>query len=237
MPELSIVVSALNEEKNVTNLLQRLVAVLDNQKIKGEIIFLNNHSTDKTGEIADTFARKDKRVRVIHRHNRPSKDLGSSLREGFAAAKGCYLIIMDADLSHDPADLARLFSHRKDADIIIGSRFERGGSGDMQFSRVLISRFYNITARLVAGRSVKDFTTGFKLYRKEVLDSLKLTNDGFGLHMEILLKSIRKGFTTKEIPIHYHSREDGESKLSYRKQFKTYALPLLQILKQRIKPW
>lgn len=232
--DLSILVSAFNEEKNVTRLLQRLTSVLDTQRITGEIVFLNNHSSDRTGELADIFSKKDKRVRVIHRYNRESKDLGSSLREGFLNCSGNYIIIMDADLSHNPEDIANLFNHKKEADIIIGSRFTEGGRRDMVFSRVVISRVYNSLVRLIMNIGVMDITTGFKLYRKEVIENLNLTNNGFGLHVEILLKAIHKGYTIKEIPIFYKAREKGESKLSYRKQFKTYAKPVFDMMKMRL---
>ncbi|MBI4021205.1 MAG: glycosyltransferase [Candidatus Aenigmarchaeota archaeon] len=232
--ELSIVVSALNEERNVRQLFRRLTGALNRHKISGEIIFLDNHSTDRTGELASRLARKDRRITVIRRRGRPSRDLGSSLREGFTHCRGQYVLIMDADLSHDPDEIPLLFRHRKEADIIIGSRYVPGGSGDMPLSRSLISRTYNTLARILTGAPAHDITTGFKLYRRTVLDSLHLTNTGFGLHVEILLKALRAGATVREVPIHYSARTGGRSKLSYRRQFRRYAEPLLEGVRMRL---
>lgn len=234
MTELSIVVSAFNEEENVKRLFQMLSSVLDKYHINGEIIFLNNHSTDKTGELAASIAKKDKRIKVIQRYNRENKDLGSSLREGFLNCKGDYIIIMDADLSHDPEAIVDLLSHKHEADIIIGSRYVHEGRGDMTTSRLIISKAYNILTRLLLGIHVHDITTGFKLYRREVIGSLQLTNNGFGLHVEILLKALHKGYTAKEVPIHYKARDRGESKLNYKKQFRTYATPVYEMAKAKI---
>ena len=232
---LSIVVSALNEEKNVKTLFQKLTSILDKHKIDGEIVFLNNHSTDKTGPLADAFAKKDKRIKVIQRYGRKNKDLGSSLREGFANCSGKYIIIMDADLSHNPEDIKGLFECRKDADIIIGSRFVKGGKSDMPLSRILISKGYNFLVSSVLGMKVKDITTGFKLYKRDVIKNLNLVNNGFGLHVEIILKALHKGYTAKEIPIYYRARKQGESKLSYSRQFKRYAEPAFEMLKIKMK--
>src|SRR3989338_3070268 len=123
--ELSMVISAFNEEKNVENLFKKLINALNKLGINWEIVFINNHSTDMTGELAEHISRRDKRIHLIQRYNRENKDLGSSLREGFKNCTGKYIIIMDADLSHDPEEIKDIFIHRHDADIIIGSRFTR----------------------------------------------------------------------------------------------------------------
>lgn len=234
MPELSILVSAYNEEKNVPSLLKRLTSALDHSGIRGEVIFLNNHSTDRTGDIAQKYAERDKRITVIQRYHRTNKDLGSSLREGLDACLGEFIIIMDADLSHDPENIQELFAHRKEADIIVGSRFVTGGVGEMSRSRVLISKTYNFVAGFPIGWKVRDVTTGFKLYRSDIIKKLKLKNNGFGLHVEIILQALSKGYRAKEIPIHYHARMKGESKLDYKKQFKTYAKPIMDAMLSRL---
>lgn len=232
-PFLSVVISALNEEKTVTTVLQTVLGVLDQYKINGEIVFLNNHSTDNTGALADAVAKNDKRVKVIHRYDRPNKDLGSSLREGFANAKGEYVIILDCDLSHDPNEIPHLLKYKDKADIIVGSRFVKGGKADMQFSRTVISRTYNTVANLLVGTKIKDMTTGFKLYKKKMLDELNLESNGFGLHVEIPIKACLKGYTAFEVPI-YYKRSDKRSTLQYKKQFKSYSKPILKGLKARI---
>lgn len=230
-PELTVVISALNEEAHVEKVLRGVLKFFDKYKIRGNIVFMNNHSTDNTGKLADKVAKKEKRIRVIHRINRPSKDLGSSLREGIANATGDYILIMDCDLSHDPAEVKNLFDKRKEADIIVGSRYA-GGSADMPLSRQIISRTSNFLVNLLLGVKVKDISTGFKLYKREVLQSLELTNDGFGLHVEILLKAANKSCKIKEIPIHY-KRSMKKSTLNYKKQFPSYGRAVLAGLKER----
>ena len=201
-------------------------------KIEGEIVFMNNHSTDNTGKLADLAAKKDKanRIRVIHRVNRPSKDLGSSLREGISNARGNFILIMDCDLSHDPAEIKELFDKRNEADVIVGSRFA-GGSADMNLKRTILTRTYNMMISTLLNMHVKDITTGFKLYKRGVLQSLNLTNDGFGLHVEILIKAALKGYKIKEVPIHY--KKSLKSTLNYRKQFKSYMKPFVLGLKEK----
>ncbi len=231
-PELSVVISALDEEKSVKNVLRRVLEVFDKHHIAGEIVFMDNHSQDRTGDLADQVAKKDKRVRIIHRRNRPNKDLGSSLMEGFKNARGKYFLIMDCDLSHSPNEIPNLLKHRNEADIIIGSRYVKGGKAEMSLKRTAISRSFNFLARFLLNVNAKDITTGFKLYNKKVIDNLKLENTGFGLHVEIFLKAMNKGYIAKEIPIFYR-RADKKSTLNYRKQFKSYAYPVIHAFKDK----
>lgn len=232
-PELSVVISALNEEKHVERVLEGVLDFFDDYKINGDINFMNNHSTDNTGKLADSIAKKDKRIKVTHRINRPSRDLGSSLKEGISKAIGNYILIMDCDLSHDPEEIKELFDRRKEADIIVGSRFA-GGSADMPLSRQIISRSSNFLVNVLLGVKVKDISTGFKMYKKEVLQGLDLTNDGFGLHVEILLKAANKKYKIKEVPVHY-KRSLKKSTLNYKKQVPSYARAVLAGIKDKFK--
>lgn len=232
IPEISIVISALNEQKTVQNVLTKVMGVFDKYKINGEIVFMDNHSTDKTGVLADKFSKKDKRIKVIHRRNRHDKDLGSSLREGFANSHGKYVLIMDCDLSHSPDEIPNLLKHKNKADIIVGSRYTEGGKADMNLKRSIISRTFNLLTRVLLNVNIKDITTGFKLYNKKVLDKLKLESNGFGLHVEILLKALNRGYTAIEMPI-YYKRADKKSTLNYRKQFLSYTKPLLAALREK----
>jgi len=233
MKELSIVVSAYNEEKTVEAVLRGLLKVMDENKIDAEIVFMDNHCTDSTGNIADSVAASDKRVKVIHRTNRPSRDLGASLKEGFANATGRYIAVMDCDLSHDPSEFVRLWTVRNDAHVIVGSRNIEGGKADMPLSRHVISGSYNILASTLLGIKCKDITAGYRLYKREVVDGIKVHNDGFGMQTELLLKTGSHGFSIKEVPIYYRKSIKEKSTLSYKKQFKYYAEPLLAALKDR----
>ncbi len=232
-PELTVVISGYNEEQSVQSVLKGVLNFFDNQNINGELLFMDNHSTDKTGEISDQVAKTDKRLRIIHRRNRPNTDLGSSLREGLQNATGNYLLIMDCDASHDYNEINNLWQHKEESDIIIGSRYVAGGRAELNPKRWLFSTGYNLFARILTGVNVKDMTTGFKLYKKEVFEGMNLTNNGFGLHVEILLKAASKGCSFKEVPITY--KKSGKSHLNYKKQFPSYMKPVLDMFKARIK--
>lgn len=230
--DLSVIISALNEEKSVQRVLREVLLIFNKYKINGEIVFMDNHSTDKTGKFADEISKEDRRLHVVHRINRLNKDLGSSLREGFANSKGKYILVMDCDLSHSPNEIPNLLKHKDEADIIVGSRYVKDGKADMNLKRSIISRSFNLLTRLLIGTNVKDITTGFKLYNKRVIDSIQLESTGFGLQVEIFLKAMNKGYTAKEIPIHYQ-RVDKKSTLIYRKQFLSYTKPVMLALKEK----
>lgn len=233
-PALSVVISGYNEEQAVQLVLRGVLKFFGEQKIDGELVFCNNHSTDKTGPLADEVAQGDKRLRIIHRHNRPNTDLGSSLKEGLGNATGEYVLIMDCDASHDYNEINNLWQKRSEADIIIGSRYIAGGRAELNPKRWLFSTGYNVFARLLTGVRVKDMTTGFKLYRRErVFSGMDLTNNGFGLHVEILLKAAAKGCSFIEVPITY--KKSGKSHLNYKKQFPSYMKPVLEMFKARIR--
>ena len=232
-PELSVVISALNEERTVVAVLSRVLAVLDREKIEGEIVFVDDRGDDRTGALADEIAGKDARVRVIHRPAGAPGNLGSALREGFRHSKGEHVVVLDCDLSHDPNEIPRLLALRGAADIVVGSRFVPGGRAEMPWRRVILTRAYNRFAKMLLGLAISDITTGYKLYKKKMLDDLGLESTGFGLQVEIVVKAHLKGYTAREVPIHYH-RSDKKSTLIYRKQFASYTLPLFLGLKERL---
>ncbi len=231
---LSVIISALNEEAHVEAVLIRVLEIFKNYHIDGELIFLNNHSTDRTGEIAAKLAQTEPSLKVSQRYNRPSKDLGSSLKEGIQNVAGKFFLIMDCDLSHNPDDIKKLFDSREKADIIIGSRFIKGGSADLNLKRRFLSRFYNILAGVLTGLPVNDLTTGFKLYRTEKVHDIKIKNNGFGFHVELPVKAYFRGATFLEIPVHYE-KSPKKSTLHYRKQFFSYTKPVFWGFLQRLR--
>src|SRR3989338_138591 len=233
-PVLSVIISALNEEARVEAILRQVLEIFKKYDIDGELIFLNNHSADRTGDIAAALAKTEPRLKVIQRYNRSSKDLGSSLKEGIKNAAGNFFLIMDCDLSHNPEDIRQLFDSREKADIIIGSRFVKGGSATLSSQRRFLSRFYNVFARVLTGLPVNDLTTGFKLYRLKKVTDIKIENNGFGFHVELPIKAYFRGATFLEIPIHYEN-SPKESTLLYHNQFFSYINPVFWGFLQRIK--
>jgi dolichol-phosphate mannosyltransferase len=183
------------------------------------VLVVDDASPDGTGDAAEEFARQDGRVHVIHR---PEKSgLGSAYRDGFAwgLRRGFDLFVeMDADLSHDPAQLPSLLRAARSADLVIGSRYTRGGSTvNWPVHRRALSRGGNRYVQLVTGTPVTDATSGYRAFRREVLEALDITSldsEGYSFQVETALRAWRAGFRVREVPIRFVERDSGASKIS-----------------------
>ena len=184
-----------------------------------QVLVIDDNSPDGTGEIADRLAGELGGVSVLHR---PRKDgLGPAYLAGFRRAldEGAELILeMDCDFSHDPADVRRLLAAAEDADLVLGSRYVRGG-GTENWGRVrrFISRGGSLYAQILLRAPVRDLTGGFKCYRREVLDALPLDeihSKGYAFQIETTYRTLRKGFRVREVPITFADRLEGGSKMS-----------------------
>jgi dolichol-phosphate mannosyltransferase len=210
-PEISIVVPTYNESENIGNLLQAVSKTLESYDY--EIIIVDDNSPDGTAGIVRKIISGDNRIRLVVRSGKLG--LGSAILEGFSMAGGNYLLMIDADLSHRPEDIKRLIDHRKEADILIGSRYIKGGRTICwSMKRKIISRVAIVLVKLFFNLSVKDPVSGFALYKKETIERLngKLRPMGYKLLLEVLAKS--PGVTVIEIPITFINRKTGKSKLS-----------------------
>lgn len=210
-PEISIVVPTYNESENIGNLLQAVSKTLESCDY--EIIIVDDNSPDGTAGIVRKISCEDNRIRLVVRSGKLG--LGSAILEGFSMAEGNYLLMIDADLSHRPEDIKRLIDRRKEADIIIGSRYINGGRTICwPMKRRIISRIAIVLVKLFFNLSVKDPVSGFALYKKETIERLngKLRPMGYKLLLEVLAKS--PGVTVIEIPITFINRKTGKSKLS-----------------------
>jgi dolichol-phosphate mannosyltransferase len=187
------------------------------------VLVVDDRSPDGTGDIADRLAaaRPDE-VAVLHRE-RPD-GLGPAYLAGFATALeagATYVMEMDADLSHDPRDLARLLDAvRGGADVALGSRYVPGGGvSDWGLVRRVISRGGSWYARTVLGLGVRDLTGGFKCFRAEVLRSIDLEtvrSVGYAFQVELTWRAVRSGFRVVEVPIVFRDRTLGSSKMNWR---------------------
>ncbi len=184
-----------------------------------DVLVVDDASPDGTGELADGLAQADPHVHVLHR---PAKSgLGSAYREGFAwglERDAQLLCEMDADLSHDPADLPRLLHAVRGADLVIGSRYvHQGRVLDWPAWRRALSRCGNAYVRSMTGIPVKDATAGFRVYRRAVLEGLDLgavASEGYSFQLEMALRAWRLGFRIVEVPITFTERREGASKIS-----------------------
>ena len=218
MPGAWLVLPTYNEAENVEPLVRAARAQL---RAGDHILIVDDNSPDGTGAIADGLATELDGVEVLHRAVK--QGLGRAYLAGFARAleAGAELVLeMDADFSHDPADLPRLIAAAEEADLVLGSRYVAGGSvTDWGLLRRLVSRGGSWYARRVLGLRVRDLTGGFKCFRRSVLEALDLESvhaDGYGFQIELTYRAIRAGFRVVEIPIVFRDRRVGESKMNAR---------------------
>ena len=210
---MTVCLPTYNEREN----LERMVRALGEHGVS--VLVIDDDSPDGTGELADRLAQDLGHVSVLHR---PRKEgLGPAYLDGFrrALAAGAELILeMDCDFSHDPADVPRLLAAAGEADLVLGSRYVRGGSvRNWGLLRRLVSAGGSFYARAVLGVGVRDLTGGFKCYRRAVLESINLdaiSSRGYAFQIETTYRAIRAGFRVEEIPIVFADREQGGSKMS-----------------------
>jgi dolichol-phosphate mannosyltransferase len=202
-----------NEREN----LEPMVRALADKDVR--VLVIDDNSPDGTGEIADRLAAELPFVDVLHRAQK--EGLGPAYLAGFqrALAEGAELVLeMDCDFSHSPDDVPRLLAAAADADLVIGSRYVRGGSiGNWGALRRFVSAGGSLYARVLLGAPVHDLTGGFKCYRRRVLEAIDLDSirsKGYAFQIETTYRALRGGFRVKEIPIHFVDREQGGSKMS-----------------------
>jgi dolichol-phosphate mannosyltransferase len=189
---------------------------------EARILVVDDNSPDGTGELADALARTDDALHVLHR---PGKSgLGRAYTAGFAhaLAHGAgFVVEMDADLSHDPADLPRLIAPAVDgADLVLGSRYVPGGGVEnWGLDRRVLSRLGCGYARRALGVDVRDLTGGFKCFRASALQAIDAgtaTAHGYAFQVELTYRVLSLGLTVTEVPIRFRERRLGESKMSAR---------------------
>jgi dolichol-phosphate mannosyltransferase len=219
-----VVLPTFNEAENVERTVAAVVAVLERQAPSGfRVLVVDDDSPDGTGMIADGLANAHVAVEVLHRRQR--EGLGRAYVAGFshALARGAgYVLEMDADGSHDPRDLARLLRAVRGGgtDLALGSRYVAGGEiTAWSILRRATSRGGCWYARKVLGVDVRDLTGGFKCFAAEVLEAIDLASVrscGYAFQVELTYRALRAGFRVKEVPISFHDRENGSSKMSWR---------------------
>jgi dolichol-phosphate mannosyltransferase len=211
-----VIVPTFNERESITEVARRL---FDATGARADLLVIDDGSPDGTAELVKQIAadRTD-----IHLLERPGKmGLGSAYRTGFAWAmeRDYWAVVeMDADLSHDPADVPRLLDALEDADLVIGSRYVAGGgTRNWGLVRRLLSRLGNVYARMWLGFDVRDATAGFRAYRITWLQELGLTtvlSEGYAFQVEMTFRTHLAGRRIAEVPITFVERATGASKMS-----------------------
>lgn len=210
-----VVIPTYNERATLERVVLRSLDALDDL----DVLIVDDDSPDGTGILADALAEANPRVHALHRAGKDG--LGPAYRAGFRWALGRgydALCEMDADLSHNPADLARLMSALEGADLVIGSRYVPGGRVvDWSPHRLALSSGGNRYVRLMTRLPVADATSGFRAFRRAVLTEIDLDtvhSDGYAFQLEMALRTWRAGFRVIEIPITFTERSEGASKIS-----------------------
>ena len=210
-----IVVPTYNELGNIQEIYRKIFKATRDC----DLLIVDDNSPDGTGKAVEELSRKDRRVRALHRKGKMG--LGSAYVAGmsFALEKGYENVIaMDADLSHDPANIPRMLELIRRYDLVIGSRYVKdGGMVNWNARRFLISQLANLYCRLLLGLTQADCSGGYKCYRTGLLKKINLEKvfaKGYSFQVEILFRGVRAGARVAEIPIIFVNRHVGESKLN-----------------------
>jgi glycosyltransferase involved in cell wall biosynthesis len=205
---LSVIVPAYNEAATIESVARRLRAT----SLRLEIIAVDDASTDGTGEVVDRLARERLIDRVIHHPANRGK--GAALRSGIAAAGGDVIVVQDADLEYDPADLVTLLQPIRTgkADAVYGSRFQGGPRRVLFFWHSVGNRFLTLMSNMFTNLNLTDMETCYKLVRTDLLKRLPLTSDRFGFEVEVTARLSQVGARIWELPISYSGRTYAEGK-------------------------
>jgi glycosyltransferase involved in cell wall biosynthesis len=205
---LSVIMPAYNEEATVEQAVRRLQTV----PLRLEIICVNDASTDRTGEILDRLLADGSVHQVIHQPRNGGK--GAAVRAGIRVATGHVIVVQDADLEYDPAQLPELLDpiRQGKADAVFGSRFQGGPRRVLYFWHSVGNRFLTLLSNMLTDLNLTDMETCYKMVRADVLKSLPLVSDRFGLEVELTAKLARARARVWEIPISYSGRTYAEGK-------------------------
>ena len=214
-PTVLVVIPTYNERENLPLLVDGLL-----QHPNVNILVVDDQSPDGTAAVARELAAKHPgRIQLLERHG--IRGLGRSYVDGLKMAideKVDLICQMDADLSHDPAQLPRLIAGAATADVVIGSRYIPGGKiVNWPLRRRLLSRFANIYVRTITRLTARDCTSGYRCWRREALSGMPLDrfiSDGYSFLVEMLFVADRRGCRIMEVPITFVERREGESKVS-----------------------
>ena len=211
-----VVIPTYNEKDNLEPIVTAIHAYLD-----CDLLIVDDGSPDGTGAIADRLAAADRRIHVLHRKGK--QGLGTAYIAGFhfAIERGYERVCeMDADFSHAPWDLPRLVMASAEHELVIGSRYVRGGcTVGWDFKRRMLSRGANLYTRLWLSSGIRDNTAGFRCFHSTALQRLDLaavSAQGYAFQIEMAFRMVRGGFRVREIPIHFVDRQVGKSKMDSR---------------------
>jgi len=206
--KISVIIPVYNEKSTITDIIARVRAV----DLEKEIIIVDDGSTDGTSQQLAQIGSKFGDVNVLsHQKNRGK---GAALRTGFASASGEIIIVQDADLEYDPREYETLLVPILDgrAEVVYGSRFLGGPHRVLFFWHYVGNKLLTLLCDTLSNLNLTDMETCYKVFKKEVLDDIKLKSNRFGFEPEFTMKIAKKGFRVYEVPISYSGRTYEEGK-------------------------
>ncbi|MFA4930935.1 MAG: polyprenol monophosphomannose synthase [Patescibacteria group bacterium] len=221
-----VIIPTYNERDNIVDLIEEIFQFVPDITV----LVIDDNSPDQTAFYVKKLQSAYQRLKLIER---PGKlGLGTAYKLGFKYALDHdydYIMEMDADFSHDPAVLENFFLNIEKNDLVIGSRYIRGGRlVNWPLTRWLLSYLASIYVRLVTGLPIRDTTAGFKCFKKEVLKSINLReimSEGYSFQIEMHYQAWKNGWRIKEIPITFVDRSAGQSKMSYKIIWEAFLTP------------
>ncbi len=205
MKSISIVFPAYNEEANLELVLADALEVVSKLKIPNEIIVVNDGSSDNTKKYVESLQKKNKNIILINHET--NKGYGQTLLDGFNASKNEWVFFSDSDRQFDLAEINKLKSYTKEADLIIGYRENRKDNGMRKFNAYL----FKLTARMIFNLKFKDIDCAFKLMKKEVIEEIELSSSSALINTELLHKSQKKNYKIVEVPVTHYPRTQGKA--------------------------
>ncbi len=230
-----IIVPTYNERENIGKLVHQIFQL----NIKNlDVLVVDDNSPDATAEVVRELQKTFPRLHLMEREGKMG--LGTAYIAGFRWALERdyqYIFEMDADLSHDPAEIPNFLNAIQDADLVIGSRYITGVNViNWPLMRLFISVMASKYTRIITGMPIKDCTSGYKCFRRKVLEEIpleKVNSNGYVFQIEMNFKAWKRGFKIKEIPIIFYDRTVGKSKMSrkiiYEAAFKVWELKILSL--------
>ena len=206
---LSVVIPSYNEEATIAHVVRK-VLLLD---AVAEVIVVNDCSKDRTADIVRELALADPRVRLLQHDVNRGKT--AALKTGFAEVRGDIVIVQDADLEYDPAEIPDVIQPiiDGDADVVYGSRFlVRKASRVLYFYHFLANKALTFTSNLFTNINLTDVETGYKAFRSEIMRQMKITSSGYGFEIEVTAKVVKLGCAIYEVPISYYGRTYEQGK-------------------------
>ncbi len=215
MPKPLVIIPTYNEAENVRDIARAILAAAP----EAEILFVDDNSPDGTGRLVTELAAGDGRIHLLHQEHK--QGLGRAYLAGFRWALARHfdrVFEMDADFSHNPADLPRLLEASAGADLVLGSRYLNGiRIINWPLERLILSKAASLYVRLVTGMPFTDPTGGFKCFRREVLEAIdldRIKSNGYSFQIEMTHTAWRLGFRIAEVPIVFEDRRSGHSKMN-----------------------